>query len=229
MVAAMTPDDDAIVISEGAAAGHTVRFATAACARLIGRASKDVVGRPLPEVLASTGRERPGFETALAQAHPVFLPVSMGPGDPREVTAFPAPPGAKPPAVWVARVRPAGAGAPDLDFVDRLPLSLVLYDRGDRLAWFNRTYREVLGANAYLLEPGKPFAEIMAAAYRAGHAAGGGDIEARIAERLARHRAHATFEEALAGGRWLLTREIGLKGGGILGVRTDITARKRPH
>jgi hypothetical protein len=70
--------------------------------------------------------------------------------------------------------------------------------------------------------------EIMPAAYRAGHAAGGAaDIERLIAQRAARHRNRETFEEALSGGRWLLTQELATAEGGTLGVRTDITAKKR--
>ena len=79
-----------------------------------------------------------------------------------------------------------------------------------------------------MLKLGKRFEDIMSAAYRSGHGAGGADdLEARIAERMAHHVNHDSFEEALSGDRWLLTQEIATPDGGTLGVRTDITDIKR--
>ena len=215
----MAERDAAIVISEGAGGGFRILFAEAPFAERL--------GQPLPDALAESGDERAGIEAALAVAHPIFVPVARAHAAPLVLAGVPLPPGADAPAAWVVCIAPDRPR--DADFVDTLALSLVLYDADDRLAWYNRTYREVLGPNAHLLVPGRRFEEIMSAAYRAGHAGGAGDIEARIAERLARHRAHAPFEEELSGGRWLLTREIALAGGGILGVRSDITAEKRGH
>ena len=125
--------------------------------------------------------------------------------------------------VWLLRLSAPDALRLDEAFVHDLATVIVLYDAKDRLLWHNRAYERVLGVNAYLLRIGEPFAEIMAAAYRAGHAATQGeDIETLIARRLARHRARETFEEVLGDGRRLKTEEIATATG-MLGVRTEIT------
>lgn len=215
------PDDNPIVICDGAAGSFGVLHANAAFAELAGRPIEEVCGGSVLPVLADLGAARPSLEAGLAGALPISLAIESQP--PRALDAFPAPPGT-PPAIWVIRLAARG----DPAFADTLPLGLVLFDADDRLIWFNGTYRGVLGPNAHLLKLGAPFMEIMPAAYRAGHAAGGAaDIERLITERAARHRNRETFEEALSGGRWLLTQELATAEGGTLGVRTDITAAKR--
>jgi len=215
------PGDDPIVICDGPAGSFGVLHANAAFAELAGRPIEEVCGGSVLPVLADLGAARPSLESGLAGALPISLGIESQP--PRVLDGFPAPPGATP-AIWVMRLATRG----DPAFADTLPLGLVLFDAEDRLIWFNGTYHGVLGPNAYLLKLGAPFMEIMPAAYRAGHAAGGAaDIERLITERAARHRNRETFEEALSGGRWLLTQELATAQGGTLGVRTDITARKR--
>ncbi len=214
-------DDDAIVICDGPAGSFGVLHANAAFAELAGRPIDDLCGRSVPPVLDDLGAARAALDSGLADALPFSLETESQP--PRVLDAFPAPPGATP-AIWVMRLAARG----DPAFADTLPLGLVLFDADDRLIWFNGTYRGVLGPNAHLLKLGAPFMEIMPAAYRAGHAAGGAaDVEQLINERAARHRNRETFEEALSGGRWLLTQELATAEGGTLGVRTDITAKKR--
>jgi hypothetical protein len=147
----------------------------------------------------------------------------IAPGEPD--AGLPLPPGAETPALRLLRYDKSDPGAGpldvDADFAHGLAIGLVLFDADDRLTWFNETYRGVMGANGHLLQLGKRFEDIMSAAYRAGHAAGdAADMDSLIATRLARHRNHETFEEALSGGRTLLTQEIAVSDGGTLGVRT---------
>ena len=131
------------------------------------------------------------------------------------------PPDAESPAIRLLRFGADGPRPVDLDFANGLPIGVVLFDAEDRMIWFNETYRGVMGPRAHLLRIGDRFETIMTAAYRGGHAAGDADeIEDLIATRLARHRNFESFEEALSGGRRLLTEEIALANGGTLGVRT---------
>lgn len=232
----MTGDSDAIAICGGPNGAFSVLYANARFAGIAGATPGELVGQELVATLGALPEEqRAGLPASLALPQPMFqhLDVNASDGLSRrfELAAWPAPPEAATPVIWVIRLREQGlsAGPPpiDLDFADHLPIGLVLFDADDRLTWFNGTYHRVLGPNAHLLKVGDPFEDIMSAAYRSGHAASGtDDIELRIAERLARHRNHDSFEEALSGGRWLLTQEIGTADGGTLGVRTDITEIK---
>ena len=136
------------------------------------------------------------------------------------VEALPLPAGIA--AVWLLRLSTEDEAPLDEAVVHDLDTVIVIYTADDLLLWYNKAYERVLGPNAHLLKTGTPFAEIMAAAYRAGHVATGGeDIDTLIARRLARHQACETFEEALADGRRLKTEEI-VTASGILGVRNEI-------
>jgi PAS domain-containing protein len=234
----MSGDGDPIVICEGPKGAFRVLYANAAFGDLTARPLEETFGRSFLLAIGGlgVGDERESLQAALSVPRPICLSLHLGPPhgsrQPFELAACPAPPEAVAPVVWVVRLRGQGPRAgpvpSDLAFVDDLAVGLVLFDADDRLVWFNGTYRRVLGANAQLLKLGERFEDIMAAAYRAGHAAGDAtEVERRIAERLARHRARETFEEALSGGRWLLVREIATAEGGTLGVRTDITEAKQ--
>jgi len=232
----MTGDGDAIAICGGPNGAFSVLYANDRFAGISGAASADLVGQDLVAAIGDLPEEQRNALTAsLALPQPIFQHLDAGGLDGLtqrfECAAWPAPPAAATTMIWVIRLREQGlsAGPPpiDLDFADHLPIGIVLFDADDRLTWFNGTYHRVLGPNAHLLKIGERFEDIMAAAYRSGHsAAGADDIEHRIAERLGRHRNHDSFEEALSGGRWLLTQEIATAEGGTLGVRTEITEIK---
>lgn len=218
--------DDGILICGGPASGFAELYANEAAGAVTLRS---LLGR-LPDPQAEE------LQAALALPRPIFMHLDRdGDGSLQgrcEMAAQPTPPDADPPVIWVVRLREQALrpGPPpiDLDFADTLPLGLVLFDVDDRLTWCNGTYRRVLGPNAHLLKLGEKFEDIMSAAYRSGHGAGGTeDLEDRIAARMAHHRNYDSFEEALSGGRWLLTQEIATPDGGTLGVRTDITKIKR--
>lgn len=232
----MADHADAIVIC-GATGAFGVLYANAPFGAIAETATDEAAGRGLFDFLSGLpDDQRAGLKAALALPQPAFLHLDLaattGLQGRTELAAWPAPPEAATPAIWVIRLREQGlqSGPPpiDLGFADQLPLGLVLFDAEDRLTWFNGTYQRVLGPNAHLLRIGERFEDIMSAAYRSGHgAAGPGDLDQRIAERMAHHRNHDSFEEPLSGGRWLLTQEIATADGGTLGVRTDITEIKR--
>lgn len=233
----MAGDGDAITICGGPDGEFGVLYANELFQAISGASAGELAGKQLLTTIGALPEEqRAELQASLTLPRPIFLHLDLdlpnGVTDRFEFAALPAPADAAIPAIWVIRLRQKGLqlGPPpiELDFADNLPLGLVLYDSDDRLTWFNGTYHSVLGPNSHLLKVGERFEDIMSAAYRSGHAAAGAEnIEDRIAERLARHRNHESFEEALSGGRWLLTQEIATADGGTLGVRTDITELKR--
>jgi hypothetical protein len=169
------------------------------------------------DAFAATGVEVTAamLQGAVSGNRPASLDLDGG-----RLDALPLPPGVA--SVWVLRYSDAEAPTLEMDTVHDLDTVIVLYTAEDLLLWYNKAYERVLGANAHLLRIGAPFAEIMAAAYHAGHAATGAeDIDTLIARRLARHQACETFEEALADGRRLKTEEIATASG-ILGVRNEL-------
>ncbi|TXL74247.1 PAS domain S-box protein [Vineibacter terrae] len=115
------------------------------------------------------------------------------------------------------------------DAVDSLPDAFILLDKDDRLLAVNRRYREDFAQLAPLLEPGVRFEAILRVALEHGifHDAIGRE-EAWLAQRLRAHRQPGSpFELALADGRWFRVSEHATADGGVVGVRVDITARKR--
>ncbi len=230
-------NDETIFICGGPRGGFTVLYASAPAAELLGRPAETCLGNPFVDLLASLpDDQRHDLSAALSMPRPIFQHLDIATGSAigarYELAAWPAPQDGDAPTIWVIRLREQGLNTDpppiDLEFADGLAIGLVLFDAADRLVWFNGTYLRVLGPNGHLLQIGERFEDIMSAAYRSGHAAAAdGDIEDRIAERLARHRNYESFEEALSGGRWLLTQEIATADGGTLGVRTDITEIKR--
>lgn len=230
-------DDAKLFICSGPGTALNVLHASAPFAEHVDGNPDKIAGQPLFNALPDIpDDQKRDLLAALSLPRPIFQHLDIGssaePSQRYELAAWPAPQDA--PAIWVIRfcLQGLNTGPPpiDLDFVNNLPVGLVLFDASDRLTWFNGTYHRVLGPNAHLLRIGDRFEDIMSAAYRSGHAAADGrNLEARIAERLARHRNHDSFEEALSGGRWLLTQEIATADGGTLGVRTDITRIKRDN
>ena len=113
--------------------------------------------------------------------------------------------------------------------VEGMADGFVLWDADDRLLACNEVYREIYALSRLRLVPGTPFEEII----RWGVAAGQypesvGREEAFVEHLVAWHRGGTgAIERQLPNGRWVLIRERRLKDGGIVGIRTDITAIKR--
>lgn len=116
-----------------------------------------------------------------------------------------------------------------IDAIENIPDGFALYDADDRLVLCNERYREVYPKHADVLVPGSRFEDMLRAGVARGEfAAAIGREEEWIAERL---RTHADppgpIEQELSDGRWLRTEERRTREGGVVGLRTDITALKR--
>ncbi len=115
------------------------------------------------------------------------------------------------------------------DAIDSLPDAFILFDRDDRLVTVNQKYREYFHKVAHLLVPGTTYEQILRLALERGaYPAAIGREEEWLARRLRSHRQPGPpFEQALADGRWFRISEHRTEDGGIVGVRVDITERKR--
>lgn len=112
--------------------------------------------------------------------------------------------------------------------VEAMNEGFALFDADDRLVLCNSVYRDMYKTHAAAIVPGASFEDILRAgtAARAFPAARGREEE-WIAERVRQHRDVASpVEQQLADGRWLMITEKRTADGGIVGVRTDITALK---
>jgi diguanylate cyclase (GGDEF)-like protein len=119
------------------------------------------------------------------------------------------------------------------DAIDALPDGFALFDSDDRLLLCNRPYREIYRASAPAMVIGASFESIVRYGLERGQypQAGNSDSErqAWLTERLCRHRepdGQAVLQE-LPGNRWLRIDERRTRGGGVAGVRTDVTEMVR--
>lgn len=112
--------------------------------------------------------------------------------------------------------------------VESISDGFALFDADDRLVFCNRRFREMYSLSADLLTPGRSFAELVRLGVQRGqYAAAAGREEEFIAERLARHLSAEPFEHELGGGRWVRAIDQPMPGGGIVGIRADITELRR--
>ncbi|WP_431283820.1 ATP-binding protein [Humitalea sp. 24SJ18S-53] len=104
----------------------------------------------------------------------------------------------------------------------------VIWDARDRLVACNSAYRAFYALSAEYIVPGALFEDVMRGGAKAGqYPQSGEDIEAFVADMLAWHRGnHPQMERLLPDGRWVLITERLTPDGGVVGVRTDITALK---
>lgn len=102
-----------------------------------------------------------------------------------------------------------------------------LFDAEDKLVICNDVYKGMYATHGSAIEPGNTFEEIVRAGVQVkAFPEAIGREEDWIQERIAQHRACKSVEQPLSDGRWLLISERGTRDGGIIGVRTDITALK---
>jgi signal transduction histidine kinase len=115
------------------------------------------------------------------------------------------------------------------DVVDHFGEAFVLWDADDRLVLCNLKYREFFALSAELMTPGNSFEQILrGAAARGQYVDAHIDPEGWIQERLRRRRAAAgSFELALSDGRCLHVTNRRTSDGGIVGILSDITERKK--
>jgi diguanylate cyclase (GGDEF)-like protein len=115
------------------------------------------------------------------------------------------------------------------DAIDAMSDGFVMWDAEDRLFTCNHQYREIYAASAPFIKPGARFEDIIREGARCGqYPQAGDDIETFVQEMVAWHRGnHGTLEHLFPDGRWILISERQTPSGGVVGIRTDITAVKR--
>lgn len=116
-----------------------------------------------------------------------------------------------------------------IDSIEASSEGIALFDRDDRMVLCNQLFRDFYKHvdKAGAIAVGTRFEDML----RIGLAAGvfskaEGREDEWLAERLRQHQLTEKTEQRLADGRWLLISERRLSDGGIIGVRTDITALK---
>ena len=116
-----------------------------------------------------------------------------------------------------------------LTALEAIEEGFVLYDADDRLVLCNSKYKEIYAESADLMVPGASFADILRGGLARGQYAGSESREDEwLEERLALHRCKSpvTSEQQLGNGRWIFLAEQPMPGGGVVGIRIDITERK---
>src|SRR5215470_13941276 len=114
------------------------------------------------------------------------------------------------------------------DAIESMNGGFVLYDRDDHLVMCNQTYRDMYPETRDLNVPGTRFEELIRADVARGQVREAvGNEERWLAERIRTHLSdQSTSEQQLADGRWIMVSERRTGEGGVVGVRTDISARK---
>ncbi len=115
------------------------------------------------------------------------------------------------------------------DAIESLNGGFVLYDGDDKLVMCNQTYRGMYPQTADLNVAGTRFEDLIRADVARGQVPEAvGREEQWLAERVRIHLSdESTSEQQLADGRWILVSERRTREGGVVGIRTDITARKQ--
>jgi PAS domain S-box-containing protein len=116
------------------------------------------------------------------------------------------------------------------DAIDELPEGFILCSADDKIIFCNKRQKELFPFIADLLVPGTPFADVVRKSTERGLiAAAIGREEDWIAERMAAHLAEDSvrFEQKSTDSTWVEIHEMKLANGCRVGIRTDITDRKR--
>ena len=116
-----------------------------------------------------------------------------------------------------------------VEAIESISEGFSLYGPDDRLLLVNSKYRQMRAGIADLMMPGVVFEDLLKAGVERGqYPEARGREEAWLQTRLAQHRhPQGSFEQQLANGRWLQISEYQTQEGGIVAIRTDITARKQ--
>lgn len=102
------------------------------------------------------------------------------------------------------------------------------FDASDKLVFCNRHFRTIYARIADQLVPGRSYADLVRLAVRQGQFAPAADgEEALVAELMASHQSAAAVEQELADGRRIYALDRPMPGGGIVGIRTDVTELRR--
>jgi signal transduction histidine kinase len=114
------------------------------------------------------------------------------------------------------------------DAVESISEGFVIYDKDDRLALCNEAFLKLYPANRDVLVPGRTFEEILRDGLERGlYADALGREEEWFEERMESHlHPPGPIEARHTNGRWLLICERPMRGGGIAGLRIDVSALK---
>jgi len=116
------------------------------------------------------------------------------------------------------------------DAIEASPYGFAIYDENEKAVLFNSQFFELYGLDPKAMV-GKTFTEIARAvvlSYPDNRNLPEADLEALIAERIARFRQPGeAFELVAPGGRWFLVNDKKMSSGGTVRVRTEITEVKR--
>ncbi|MEM1344082.1 MAG: ATP-binding protein [Pseudomonadota bacterium] len=115
-----------------------------------------------------------------------------------------------------------------VEAVDALPEGFVMFDRDDRLVLCNRRFRDLYPAAAPHMAPGVSLETLLRKSLQAGEIPQAiGHEEHWLAERLKNHaEIQTTFEQRVAGGRWLQVIERRVEDGTVVSFHIDITELK---
>ena len=119
-----------------------------------------------------------------------------------------------------------------VDAIESVSEAFGLFDADDRLILCNRRYAQTFTVHDnFAAIAGWHFTDLVRASIAKGEViepAYQGDVEAWVAERARRHRSPSGLRQIqLSDGTWLQVSERPTRSGGIVGVRTDITALKQ--
>jgi len=114
------------------------------------------------------------------------------------------------------------------DAVDSISDGFAIYDREDCFVMCNEAYRRIHHRGPELMVPGARFEDLLRVNVAEGrYPDATGREEVWIAQRLRAHQKfEGTLEHQLSDGRWLLVRDRGMRNGGIICLRIDITELK---
>jgi len=131
-----------------------------------------------------------------------------------------------------------GAASDELGHRNRLELlynaiallddGFIIFDADDRLVICNDRYKNLYSEIAQIIEPGISFDEIAHAYADTREFASAAEKQAWIDSRIDLHRNPTeAFDQQVASGSWIRVIDQKLPGGGIVGLRIDITESKR--
>ncbi len=120
------------------------------------------------------------------------------------------------------------------DGIESIPGGFVLFDADDRLVMCNSRYREALAPASERFVPGTPFEDVIRLIAESGRYADTPaiGIDEHVRRRVAiyrqnKERGEGTEVHQLSDGRWIENHEYRTREGGMVLIRTDITARKK--
>ena len=116
------------------------------------------------------------------------------------------------------------------DAIESISQGFLLFDSDEKLILANSRYREFYPHIADLLTPGRPMQDLVEAHARAGGAAGNEtNSDGFVTDRMERFRNQGgeAWEQLQPDGRTMLINEKRTVSGGLVSVRTDITALKK--